>query len=136
MTSVDELVYYLLIFCQPVAKMYHGGGGAQGFQPGNHHKMVDFTPDFFRSPSYNRLPHSGSASSFGRHEQKRGSLSGIHDQPATRIINFSVQQQDVKLHNAENAWKPMFISKRKDEIDPEVEKTQVNFTSFWLTALH
>jgi hypothetical protein len=107
--------------------MYHGGG-VQGLQPGNHHKMVDFTPDFIRSSSHNKLSHSGSMGSFGRHEQKRGSLSGLHDQPATRIISFSVQQQDVKLHNAENAWKPMSILKSKDDADSEAEKTKVNFT--------
>jgi len=85
--------------------------------------MIDFTPEFFRTPSYNRIPCSGSSSNFMRHDHKRGSLPGGHDQPATRIISLSI---DVKLHSAEKAWKPMSIMKTKEEVDPEVENTNVS----------
>ena len=70
------------------------------------------------------MPSSGSSNNFLRHDQKRGSLPGGHDQASTRVISFSVQ--DVKLHSAEKAWKPMSIVRPKEEADPESEKTNVS----------
>ena len=79
----------------------------------------DFTPGYIKSMTGGKPPHGGCGSRNSLSGRSRGGGPPGRD-GARKVINIPLQQ-DVKLHQTDNAWKPTHKDDKKQ--DPEQQKT-------------
>lgn len=95
-----------------------GGGGGGGRQSGGPSPGISSRMPYGGRPSGGPYPYGGRAS---------------QEKPRKIIETPSSMMQDIKIHKAENAWKPAALKKTKEELDEE-EKVTVelvkNFRGF------
>jgi len=90
----------------------------------------DFTPGFIKSsPSGGRRPQRLDRSGSSMKKGDPGSGPGVAGRH--KVIQVSIQQ-DVKLHTAENAWKPVLVKKDVTQEDEDA-LTQVPCLSVCLS---